>query len=425
LPVRAHPLIAPELQRRAGIPQASAERSLEVDAALTAAWRESAPEVIFSSARADGDRELLPSPLVAGIEETPRAALGIADFPSLARAQFAAARKAGARGTRADTQAPALAMATAAGGTAVLADQAACPFRAYAHFRLEARALEAPAAGLTPAERGILLHALMAHLWNALGDQATLAATDADRLAALIGDAAAHAVAKLRAERPGRLEGRFAELERERLARIAREWLDVERGRAPFAVQQREARIALAAGKLHLTGRVDRVDALGDGGVAVIDYKSGSANPGAWLGPRPDDAQLPLYALAVQAEAEVRAVAFARLKVGELCFAGLAREEGILPDVKTTAQHRTASRHAASWDELLAQWRREVDALGDEFARGEARVDPKRGLATCRDCDLQALCRVHERLGGIAQEDPRAEAEEDVREGEDAREEGA
>ena len=64
-----------------------------------------------------------------------------------------------------------------------------------------------------------------------------------------------------------------------------------------------------------------------------------------------------------------------------------------------------ASRHAASWDELVAQWRREIDALGDEFVRGEARVDPKRGLATCRNCDLQALCRVHERLGGIADEE--------------------
>ncbi len=418
LPARPHPLIAPDLQRRAGIPEASAERSLAVDMALTEAWRGAAPEVVFSSAHADGDRELLPSPLVASVAETPRSALGIADYPSLARAQLAAADRAGARGTRADTPAPALALATAPGGTGVLADQAACPFRAYAHYRLGARALESPEAGLTAPERGTLLHALMAHLWSALGGQAALAAADPERLAALVDAAAVHAVARLRAERPGRLEGRFAVLERERLGRIAREWLEVERARPPFEVEMREARVALAAGSLHLTGRVDRVDRLQDGGVAVIDYKSGRVNPGAWLGPRPDDAQLPLYALALGAAQEVRAVAFASLKVGELGFAGLARDEGLLPGVGTVAQHRSAGRHAASWDELVALWRRELAALGDEFARGEARVDPKRGLATCRGCDLRALCRVHERLGAIPGEP--GHEDEDARDDEDA-----
>lgn len=419
LPARAHPLIAPELQRRAGIPEANAERSLALDLALTDAWRGAAPEVVLSSARADGDRELLPSPLVANEVEVPRSALGIAEYVPLARAQLAAAGRAGMRGTRADTPAPALAVVTAAGGTAVLADQAACPFRAFARHRLAARALEAPDAGLTAAERGTLLHALMSELWGGLRDQATLASIDAGALAARIEQAAAHAVARLRADRPGRLEGRFAALERERLARIAREWLEIERDRPPFEVARREERVALTAGSLHLTGRVDRVDRLQDGGVAVIDYKSGRVNPGTWLGPRPDDAQLPLYALAAGTADEVRAVAFARLRVGELGFAGLARDAGVMPGVKTVAEHRTASRHAASWDELVAQWRRAVDTLGDEFARGEARIDPKRGLATCRGCDLQALCRVHERLGGIGEEETRTD--EDPREGEEGR----
>ena len=58
LPARPHPLIPPGLQRKAGIPQATPERSFAVDSALTAAWREAAPEVVFSSARAEGDREL-------------------------------------------------------------------------------------------------------------------------------------------------------------------------------------------------------------------------------------------------------------------------------------------------------------------------------------------------------------------------------
>lgn len=401
LPARPHPLIAPALQRRAGIPQASAERSLEVDAELTAAWRGAAPEVMFSNARADGDRELLPSPLIARIEATPHAQLGIAEFSTRRRRLFEAGRAAGAFAMRSDTAAPALGAAASAGGTGVLADQAACPYRAFAHFRLEARALEAPQPGLGAPERGQLLHAMMAHLWSALGDQATLNATNPQQLAALIDAAAAHAVARVRAERPGRLEGRFGELERERLARVAREWLEIERQRAPFEVCRREERMALTAGTLRLAGRVDRVDRLGDGGLAVIDYKSGAVSVSDWLGERPDDAQLPLYARAVAGGEEVRAVAFARLKVGQLGFVGLARDEGLLRGVDTVEKHRGAHRQASSWGELLRQWNAALDALGTGFASGDARIDPKRQLATCERCDLKTLCRIHERLGGL------------------------
>ncbi len=292
----------------------------------------------------------------------------------------------------------------------MLADQAACPFRAFAHFRLGARALEAPATGLAPAERGQLLHAMMARLWSALGDQATLKAIDEVRLAELIDAAAAFAVARVRAERPGRLEGRFADLERERLARIAREWLEIERSRAPFEVRMREEKMVLTAGNLRLAGRVDRVDRLLDGGLAVIDYKSGSVSVSAWLGPRPDDAQLPLYALAAGDE-EIRAVAFARLKVGQLGFAGLARDEGLLPGVRCVEKSPGARRHAGSWSALLASWREELDSLGENYASGDARIDPKRGLATCERCDLATLCRVHERLGIPAGDDALEEEE--------------
>jgi RecB family exonuclease len=262
---------------------------------------------------------------------------------------------------------------------------------------------------LGPAERGELLHAMMARLWSALGDQATLKATDPPRLAAMIDEAAAHAVAHVRGKRPGRLEGRFADLERERLARIAREWLEIERSRAPFEVRMREEKMMLTAGNLRLAGRVDRVDRLLDGGLAVIDYKSGRASVSDWLGPRPDNAQLPLYALAA-GEEDIRAVAFARLKVGQLGFVGLAREKNLLPGVDTVDKHRAASGQVGSWSELLARWHEELEALGENFASGDARIDPKRELATCERCDLKTLCRVHERLASLG---AGSDAEED------------
>ena len=167
-----------------------------------------------------------------------------------------------------------------------------------------------------------------------------------------------------------------------------------------FDVVHREDRVEMAAGPLTIAGRVDRVDRLASGALAVIDYKSGSPRVAGWIGDRPDDPQLPLYALAMGDA--VAAVAFARLKAGEFGFSGLAREEGLIPGVPSVEGHRGVARVAGSWEELLAQWRASTDDLATRFARGESAVDPKRGLASCRHCELHPLCRVHERLGALA-----------------------
>jgi probable DNA repair protein len=401
---RPHPLLPAALQRKAGMPQAAPETSLEVDRRITQAWRGAAREVVFSCASADGDRELLPSPLVADLAESPEGSLGVPEFGELGEALFVAGRAAGAFEARSDAVAPRLGIEAAQGGTSILADQSACPFRAYAHFRLNAQALERPESGLGPAERGQLLHLLMARLWRELRDHETLVGIEASRLSQLVEEAAAHAVAKVQSDRPGRLEDRFAELERERLAKIAHGWLQIERGRPPFEVILREEKMTLAAGALELKGRIDRLDRLEGGGLAVIDYKSGQVSVSSWFGDRPDDPQLPLYVLA--AREDVRAVAFARLKTGALGFAGLAREAGLLPGVETVEKNRSAKKHAESWDALMRMWREQVDRLGGDFARGDARVDPKRALATCERCDLKPLCRVHERIGALAEGEP-------------------
>ena len=185
----------------------------------------------------------------------------------------------------------------------------------------------------------------------------------------------------------------MAELERMRLARLAREWLSVEGERGDFEVVAREEKRTLAAGGLSFSGRIDRMDKLAAGGHVLIDYKTGRATPNDWLDERPDDPQLPLYAIA--AKEDIAGVAYARIKTGEMRFMGFTREADQLPKAKA----------AESWPGLFAVWRRELDVLGREFAQGVAAVDPKRGLATCRHCDLHPLCRVHERIAAMEDDD--------------------
>jgi hypothetical protein len=63
------------------------------------------------------------------------------------------------------------------------------------------------------------------------------------------------------------------------------------------------------------------------------------------------------------------------------------------------------------WNGLIAGWKKELDALGAGFATGDARVDPKNLLKTCRDCDLQPLCRVYERVNALAEGEEDGEGE--------------
>jgi ATP-dependent helicase/nuclease subunit B len=175
-----------------------------------------------------------------------------------------------------------------------------------------------------------------------------------------------------------------------RLATLARDWLDVERKRAPFEVAAREEKRLLRVAGLELSGRIDRLDRLASGGNALIDYKTGRPTPNAWQGERPDDPQLPLYALS--APEEIAAVAYAKLQTGGMRYMGFARDKGLVQQAK-------------DWSALLAGWKQSLEALGAGFAAGDARVDPKNGLATCRYCDLHTLCRVHERLEALSEEE--------------------
>ncbi|MEX0959515.1 MAG: PD-(D/E)XK nuclease family protein [Burkholderiales bacterium] len=376
-PLRAkpNPFIPPALQRRAGIPEASPESTLARGRRITEGWLTAADEVIVSWPSMEGDRVLIASPLIAGVAAASAETVTTAECPRYRNRIFAAGRF----DTVEDANAPPLGTRTPRGGTRILSDQAACPFRAFARHRLAAEALEEPIEGPDARDRGQLLHTLMKELWRELRGSAALSG---DCVPA-IRTAAAAAVADAGLEEP------FAGLERLRLVKLANDWLEVERLRSPFEVIAMEDKRKLEVAGLELNGRIDRMDRLEAGGHALIDYKTGRPTPNEWAGARPDDPQLPLYAL--NAKEDIVAVAFAKLRTGEMRYMGFSRHKDVIPKVQ----------QAQDWDALLNGWKQETESLGKGFAVGDARVDPKNYPATCRYCDLQPLCRVHERIAAI------------------------
>jgi RecB family exonuclease len=178
----------------------------------------------------------------------------------------------------------------------------------------------------------------------------------------------------------------YVTMQRERLRRLLRPWLEHELARPNFAVKQREEKASdVQIGPLHLSVRVDRVDETA-GGDLVIDYKTGRAATTDWLSERPDAPQLPLYAVVSNAE-RLGGVAFARLRAGkEMGWKGFAVGEGVLlkPDRLKTESF------AAQVDE----WREVLTKLAEQFAAGNAEVQPKSYPKTCAYCGQRLLCRV-------------------------------
>jgi probable DNA repair protein len=385
---RPSPFLPMRMQRELAMPLAAPEIALRHARGLTQRLAACADEVIFSYPRNEAETPLRMSPLLrhaGGDAAAPRPA-PVGDY---ARQVFAA------RAAEEFTDETAAAIATgwlAPGGAALLRDQAACPFRAFARHRLAARPVDPVDIGLDARDRGSLVHAVLESIWTRLRDQRALLDLDEAALNALIADAVDAAVEPLRRRRPGTITPRFAEVEKARLAALLRDWLLLERRRAPFSVEACEQSREVRIGGLRLKLRVDRVDALAGGGKLILDYKTGDARIGNWFGDRPDEPQLPLYT--VTAGAPVSALAFARVKPGRHAFIGAAASPDLFPELDVV-EDLGRQAGVSGWDGLIESWRRSLEALAAAFLAGGARVDPK-NARSCRECDLHAFCRINE-----------------------------
>ncbi len=200
---------------------------------------------------------------------------------------------------------------------------------------------------------------------------------------ALLCASAGGAIARLCERRdPGR---QWRERELIRLETLLRKWLDLERARSPFEIDRLEegSEIARHAG-LDFSVRVDRIDRLPDGSRVLIDYKTGFAGAD-WRGERPDNPQLPIYAL-LHRDGLV-AAAYGRVNAAECAFVVESERDGIFPR-KRASDLEGLPNFAA----LLDIWSVRIEKLAREFADGEAAVDPT--VNACRSCRLQGLCRV-------------------------------
>ena len=289
------------------------------------------------------------------------------------------------------------------GGTALLKDQALCPFRAFAHHRLQAAAPEGADVGLDAMMRGTLVHNLLEHFWRHCGNSTTLATLSGADLSRWLGESAESALAAFEKAEKRDLTPRLRQLEQQRLEQLGREWLQLELQRAPFSVlvELLEQSQVVSFGVLQIRTRVDRVDRLGSGKLAIIDYKTGAPDPLQWLDARLTEPQLPVYSRQYAAD-ELGAVLFAVVKSGACRFRGLSEHDDELPGLpekrlSQLLQEADCDSPAA----LSRRWQTALQGLADQLSSGWAAVDPIDTSRACRFCDLTTLCRIRELTAGV------------------------
>ncbi len=175
--------------------------------------------------------------------------------------------------------------------------------------------------------------------------------------------------------------------------------MQMEKLRAPFSVIACEIKREFNFSDLKFNARIDRIDKTVKDEVIIIDYKTGQVRISDWFTERPDDPQLPLYAIIND---EVSCISYAEVKREKIRFTGLSASNEIMPGIKSLADSRYATETAtdtgdlSTWDKQLDRWREILMGLVNEFREGHAEVDPK-NANSCRYCDLHAFCRIHEK----------------------------
>ncbi len=433
---RPNPLIPAEAQRRAGVPNASAQVQADFAAVVHRRLLRSAAEVVFSYAQGEGDRALRPSPLIQ--PELPM------EGACRAEERLSAREQAGLPGRLMEDEAqrferfidrsgpPLGEHESLRGGTALLKAQAICPAWAFYRYRLGARALEMPEEGLDEAQRGTLLHRAMQCFWekkdgldSGVGSLQALKALSEAELEAMIATAVAQAIERMQTEMGAQSLGppRFVANETLRLQALLKEWLLLERERATdFTVVACEEERKLTIEGIEVRLVVDRIDRLNtEAGVQegpqwlILDYKTGSQlSARTWAEDRIREPQLPIYAAfqpdeagqdarmgnameATKATEEVVAVAFARVRPQDCRFIGIAVSGEVLPGVMGIDEEsaRKVFESITDWPALLAHWRKCISAMALEIREGEAAVSFE-DEADLQYCEVKPLLRLPE-----------------------------
>ncbi len=255
------------------------------------------------------------------------------------------------------------------GGAATVQRQLSEPFAAFAVGRLGVRVLDRQALGIPALLRGNLVHETLYRLYQDLPSAQVIRAISDAQLGEQVGAAVEGALRRhLRAS--DAVLVRLLDLERARIERLVEAFVRLDRERDDFTVAAVEGDLEFRHGPLRLQLRFDRIDRYADGGIAIIDYKTGAAKKLLNRDGSVNEAQLFVYAAA--SEEPVVALALANIDARETGFSGAGR--GFTDET--------------GWPDLLAAVGALIDAACDDLVAGDVRLVARQGATAARPLNV-------------------------------------
>lgn len=300
------------------------------------------------------------------------------------------------------------------GGVSAIQDFASNPLRAYARRRLRIEPLRPVVEGISPLERGNLVHYLLEGIWGELCGSQTLHLIDAIERDLLIDKQLLRYIDSIFSRRFLPPSAKLIDLECQNIKRLIEHWLLLESKRPKFEIYALEKNIEVSIGGFKIKGRVDRVDRLEDGQLLLIDYKTGVIRANAWLESPLTAIQLPLYAVAinnnhsallinqkttnqesinqqpidqetlvdeesyfeVEPKMKVSAIALASLKPGYLKMQGYCDISSAAIDITGIKSPESNSKEENySWQFFEQSWLTDINLLVDDIRLGRVALD--------------------------------------------------
>ena len=343
-----------------GLPNSNFLLVTEDTKATLKALNNLSPETTYSYAKLMQNREELPSPYI--------------DFKDYLEGSFI---KNSSRELiyLDDYKAPKIQELTIKKGVKTLQNQMSCAFRGFA-ARLNIDDFESPHIGLSRLQQGNLIHKILETFFNELKSGASLLKLTELELDNLIEKHTESATLNLP-------KSNFKLNEKNRLVKIIRQYIDLEKQRSDFEVIKTESTSEVNINGLKFSTRIDRMDRLANGDSLIIDYKTGKDVKVAQMTGDPiDQAQLPIYAVTNS----VDGVAFATINSNDCQFKAITKNKSELPLTKQ------AINRMPEWDKQITEWTSILNSASEQFQNGIASVLPVKNA--CDYCDYDLLCRV-------------------------------